>query len=155
MSAIRWWERTAKRTMLYMAVSLSITAGGLLLCYLLANVRRLEGQTLNAVLGDWIEDPRGRSNAAVASEAWAVVGRLWGHLAHDLNNHLASVLGNAELGAGSKIAAAAQPCPIPHHAGMQCPAVPGPKPCRRAQRAPAAHWASLLQTGAQECAETP
>jgi amino acid transporter len=42
--------RTGKRTMLYMAVSLSITAGGLLLCYLLANVRRLEGQTLNAVL---------------------------------------------------------------------------------------------------------
>jgi hypothetical protein len=42
--------RTGKRTMLYMAVSLSITAGGLLLCYLLANVHRLEGQTLNAVL---------------------------------------------------------------------------------------------------------
>ena len=42
--------KTGKRTMLYMAVSLSITAGGLLLCYLLANVRRLEGQTLNAVL---------------------------------------------------------------------------------------------------------
>jgi amino acid transporter len=42
--------RTGKRTMLYMAVSLSITAGGLLLCYLLANVRRIEGQTLNAVL---------------------------------------------------------------------------------------------------------
>jgi AcrR family transcriptional regulator len=32
--------------------------------------------TLNAVLGDWVESPRGRSNATVASEAWAVVGRL-------------------------------------------------------------------------------
>jgi amino acid transporter len=42
--------RTGKRTMLYMAVSLSVTAGGLLLCYLLANVSRVEGQTLNAVL---------------------------------------------------------------------------------------------------------
>ena len=42
--------KTGKRTMLYMAVSLSITAGGLLLCYLFANVRRIEGQTLNAVL---------------------------------------------------------------------------------------------------------
>lgn len=32
--------------------------------------------TLNAVLGDWIEHPRRRSSAAVADEAWAVVGRL-------------------------------------------------------------------------------
>jgi len=32
--------------------------------------------TLNAILGDWVEHPRGRSNDAVASEAWAVVGRL-------------------------------------------------------------------------------
>lgn len=32
--------------------------------------------TLNAILGDWIKHPRGRSNAAVAAEAWAVVGRL-------------------------------------------------------------------------------
>ncbi len=42
--------KTGRRTMLYMAVSLAITASGLLLCYLLANVRRVEGQTLNAVL---------------------------------------------------------------------------------------------------------
>jgi amino acid transporter len=44
--------RTGKRTMLYMAVSLSVTAGGLLLCYLLSDVHRLEGQTLNAVLAN-------------------------------------------------------------------------------------------------------
>ncbi len=42
--------RTGKKTMTYMAVSLSVVAGGLILCYLLADVRRQEGQTLNAVL---------------------------------------------------------------------------------------------------------
>lgn len=41
---------TGKRTMLYMASSLAITAGGLLLCYMLADVHPVEGQTLNAVL---------------------------------------------------------------------------------------------------------
>ena len=42
--------RTGRRTMLYMAVSLSLTAGGLILCYLLAGVHRVPGRTLNAVL---------------------------------------------------------------------------------------------------------
>ncbi len=41
---------TGKRTMKYMAISLAFTAGGLLLCYMLAKVRPVEGQTLNAVL---------------------------------------------------------------------------------------------------------
>lgn len=41
---------TGKRTMKYMAVSLAFTAGGLLLCYMLAGVTPVEGQTLNAVL---------------------------------------------------------------------------------------------------------
>ncbi|MFA7000910.1 MAG: APC family permease [Candidatus Omnitrophota bacterium] len=41
---------TGKKTMTYMAVSLAITAGGLLLCYMLANVHPAQGQTLNAVL---------------------------------------------------------------------------------------------------------
>jgi amino acid transporter len=54
--------RTAKKTMLYMSLSLAITAGGILLCYLLADVRipaPEEGKTLNAVLieslgfGNW------------------------------------------------------------------------------------------------------
>ena len=54
---------TAKRTMLYMAVSLAFTAGGILLCYLLNDVQHDPGRTLNAVLwsglanhwqiGDW------------------------------------------------------------------------------------------------------
>lgn len=45
--------QTAKRTMLYLAVSLALTAGGLILCYLLWGIRASEentGQTLNAVL---------------------------------------------------------------------------------------------------------
>lgn len=41
---------TARRTMLYMASSLAITASGLLLCYLLWQVRPVDGKTLNAVL---------------------------------------------------------------------------------------------------------
>lgn len=44
--------KNAKRTMVYMAASLSITAGGLLACYLLRNVGIVEGKTLNAVLLD-------------------------------------------------------------------------------------------------------
>ncbi len=42
--------KTGKRTMLYMALSLALTAGGLLLCYMLAGVRPTENQTLNTVL---------------------------------------------------------------------------------------------------------
>jgi amino acid transporter len=42
--------RTAKRTMLYMAVSLAFTAAGLLICYLLWDVSPVPGKTLNAVL---------------------------------------------------------------------------------------------------------
>ena len=41
---------TAKRTMIYLAVSLSLTAGGLLLCYMLYDVKPVHGKTLNAVL---------------------------------------------------------------------------------------------------------
>ena len=42
--------KTAKKTMLYMATSLSFTAGGILLCYLLNDVHHVPGQTLNAAL---------------------------------------------------------------------------------------------------------
>jgi amino acid transporter len=41
---------TGKRTMLYMAISLSFTAGGILLCYLLNDVQEEHGKTLNASL---------------------------------------------------------------------------------------------------------
>ncbi len=43
---------TGKRTMLYMATSLSFTAGGILLCYLLNGVHHEQGRTLNASLWD-------------------------------------------------------------------------------------------------------
>ncbi|TMQ69300.1 MAG: APC family permease [Candidatus Eisenbacteria bacterium] len=41
---------TGQRTMLYMATSLSFTAGGILLCYLLNRVQQQTGMTLNASL---------------------------------------------------------------------------------------------------------
>jgi amino acid transporter len=42
--------RTAKRTMTLMAVSLAVTAGGILLSYLLVHAQPEEGKTMNAVL---------------------------------------------------------------------------------------------------------
>ncbi len=44
--------RTAQRTMVLMATSLAITAGGILLAYLLVRAIPVEGQTMNAVLLD-------------------------------------------------------------------------------------------------------
>jgi hypothetical protein len=49
---------TGKKTMTYMALSLSITSAGILLCYLLFRVAPSEGKTLNGVLveafaGNW------------------------------------------------------------------------------------------------------
>jgi amino acid transporter len=46
--------QTGKRTMLYMASSLAFTAGGILLCYLLLDIRPQEGRTLNATLIDQV-----------------------------------------------------------------------------------------------------
>lgn len=43
---------TGKRTMTYMAVSLAITASGLLICYLLWKVQWVQGKTMNAVLAE-------------------------------------------------------------------------------------------------------
>ena len=42
--------QTGKRTMLYMATSLAITAGGLAVIYLLVGVQPTAGKTLNSVL---------------------------------------------------------------------------------------------------------
>ena len=41
---------TGKKTMLYMAISLAFTAGGILLCYMLMDVQHVTGRTLNAAL---------------------------------------------------------------------------------------------------------
>jgi amino acid transporter len=43
-----------KRTMMYMAFSLALTAGGLILCYLLFDIKPVDGKTMNAVLSDEI-----------------------------------------------------------------------------------------------------
>src|SRR6266568_2150211 len=42
--------QTGKKTMLYMALSLALTAGGITLCYLLVHAQPVEGKTMNAVL---------------------------------------------------------------------------------------------------------
>jgi amino acid transporter len=44
--------QSGKRTMLYMATSLAVTAAGLLLCYYLFGINPVEGKTLNSVLAD-------------------------------------------------------------------------------------------------------
>ena len=46
--------KTARVTMIYMAISLAAMASGLLMCYLLVGVQHVEGQTLNAVLASRI-----------------------------------------------------------------------------------------------------
>ena len=58
---------TAKRTMVYMAVSLAVTAAGLLLCYLLWQVGPEPGKTLNAVLTEKLvgQMPGGRAFVVV------------------------------------------------------------------------------------------
>jgi amino acid transporter len=43
---------TGKRTMIYMAVSLALTAGGILIGYLLLNTHHVEGKTMNAILAE-------------------------------------------------------------------------------------------------------
>jgi amino acid transporter len=42
--------QTGKRTMAYMAVSLALTAGGIILCYLLLDVKALPDRTMNSLL---------------------------------------------------------------------------------------------------------
>jgi hypothetical protein len=48
---------TAKKTMLYMALSLAFTAGGLMVAYLLLGIQHAEGKTMNQILTEkFIED---------------------------------------------------------------------------------------------------
>jgi amino acid transporter len=61
---------TGKRTMTYMAVSLAVTASGILLCYLLLGASPVEGKTMNAVMlervsGGWHLGPIPLSGAFV------------------------------------------------------------------------------------------
>jgi amino acid transporter len=64
---------TGKVTMLYMAVSLAFTAGGIVLLYLLWNARPVEGQTLNAVAFGSIIESFGWSGAWMSKAAIIVV----------------------------------------------------------------------------------
>ncbi len=59
--------QTAKRTMVMMALSLSITAGGILLCYLLLDVHPDPNKTMNAVMFESF------------AGAWTMGGRAVGH----------------------------------------------------------------------------
>ncbi len=58
---------TAKRTMVYMAVSLSLTAAGIILGYLLMDVQPVPGKTMNAVL------------AGKVAAGWDLPGLPFGH----------------------------------------------------------------------------
>ncbi len=58
---------TGKRTMLYMAISLAFTAGGIMLCYLLHAVSHEPGKTLNAVLWESL------------AGGWSIGGIQFGH----------------------------------------------------------------------------
>src|ERR1700680_4119122 len=66
--------KTGKWTMFYMAVSLSFTAGGIILLYLLWQVQPVEGQTLNAVTFRAIIESLGWHNQSLESGAlWLVL----------------------------------------------------------------------------------
>ncbi|HXX00161.1 MAG TPA: amino acid permease [Candidatus Acidoferrales bacterium] len=72
--------KTGKWTMFYMAVSLSLTAGGFILLYLLWNVKPEEGQTLNAVTFRDIIHSWGLASPIVESGALLLVLALEGAL---------------------------------------------------------------------------
>ncbi|HLY09788.1 MAG TPA: APC family permease [Planctomycetota bacterium] len=85
--------RTAKRTMVYMATSLAVTAAGLLLVYTLVDVKPQEGKTLNAVLseslgfGPWFVVSICIAEAAllvIAAQTGFIDGpRIMANMAHD------------------------------------------------------------------------
>lgn len=68
--------RTGRRTMLYMAVSLSFTAFGLMVAYLLYRVEHVPGKTLNAVLFESMTSGWGSWGAALVTVALLSEGAL-------------------------------------------------------------------------------
>jgi uncharacterized membrane protein SirB2 len=60
---------TAKRTMFYMAVSLAVTAGGILLAYMILRVTPQEGKTMNGVLLEAVNYGMPFTVLTLASEA--------------------------------------------------------------------------------------
>jgi hypothetical protein len=71
---------TGKWTMFYMALSLSFTAGGIILLYLLWGAKPVEGQTLNAVTFRAIFDSFGWHNPSLENAALVTVLALEGGL---------------------------------------------------------------------------
>jgi len=65
--------RTGKMTMLYMALSLAFTAGGIFLLYLLWDARHVSGETLNATTFRLIIDSMGTGNQWLNDVLLAVV----------------------------------------------------------------------------------
>jgi amino acid transporter len=65
--------KTGKLTMLYMALSLSFTAGGIILLYLLWEVKSVEGQTLNAVVFGSILEHGWGSGTGTSVALWLVL----------------------------------------------------------------------------------
>lgn len=63
--------QTGRRTMVYMACSLAVTASGILLAYLLLQVRQADGKTMNAVLAETAFG--GWSVAGVPAGYWLVL----------------------------------------------------------------------------------
>lgn len=53
---------TAKKTMVYMALSLAFTAGGLMVAYLLLGIQHAEGKTMNQILTEKFVDDTGISS---------------------------------------------------------------------------------------------
>ncbi len=68
--------RTGRKTMLYMGVSLAVTAAGLLLAYLLFDTRPVAGKTLNAVLFGQMAGHFGAAGPAFILAALAAEGAL-------------------------------------------------------------------------------
>ncbi|HET9793963.1 MAG TPA: APC family permease [Thermoanaerobaculia bacterium] len=64
----------AKKTMLYMALSLAFTAGGILFSYLLVHARPTPGKTMNGILAEIVFSPWKLAGAPVGS--WLVVATL-------------------------------------------------------------------------------
>jgi amino acid transporter len=65
--------RTGKLTMLYMAISLAFTAGGIILLYLLWNAAPVHGQTLNAVVFNDILRDMGLTGTSLNAALTAVL----------------------------------------------------------------------------------
>ena len=68
--------KTGRRTMVYMASSLAVTASGLLLCYLLWHIVPVPGKTMNAVLAETVLRPLPFASTLVVATLFAAAALL-------------------------------------------------------------------------------